>query len=690
MQAFCKFLITGLFLLNSFSGIARDVSPPEKGILDLRDYLFNEQSCFNLNGEWEFYWEKFVLPHELLSFNPPSPTLYGNVPSLWNDYSDEDISFTGTGYASYRLKILLPEGFNKIIGVDMPVFNTSVTVFFDGKKMYSCGRPGISEELSEAKYESSILFYRPVKDTMEILLHVSNFEHRRGGFCKSMKIGYPNIIVKAKQRYRLIENISHGMLLAFFLFFFFFYLFYRKDKITLAFSLVMAGVFIRMMNTDQYSINYVMDISWDWIIRLEYLGTFLAFGATLWYLHRLFPAKYMLWIVRINTCIVILAGIVILLFKVKIFSFTMLYFQTAIVLTMLYYLFACAWSIYKGDREKIFFLVGMVIFFGGLVNDFLVVNSMTALSNRYIVHFAIQIFVFIQAALIIRGWIRAYIEREKLMDEIAYINKNLEILVDERTLEVNRRNREIQRKNENIEAQNKDLNEALDFKSKVFNIIAHDLKSPVASLVQNSALLDYNLTKEESVRLLNSFRQLSRSALNLIDNLLYWGRSQGAQLSYNPELIDVKLVMEEVFKLFGEMVRHKNISLEWENRRNSIVFADKELLEITCRNLLSNAIKFTRKGGKIEVYIRPMSEEDKLLIMIRDNGIGITDDRLKDILDESEMVSTSGTEKEKGTGLGLKLCNELILVNKGELKIESKKGEGTTVSISLPTSIPLD
>ncbi|MFC2098462.1 sensor histidine kinase [Bacteroidota bacterium] len=688
MRALYKLLLSCLFLLGSLNGNAQEWSPAEKGILDLRNYQFNEHSQIKLNGEWEFYWEDFVMPQELHSANPPSPTLYAKVTGYWIDYSNEEITFPGTGYGSYRLRILLPEGFNQNIVIDMPVFDVAVRVYFDGQEMYTSGRPGTSEELSEAAYLPATIFHLPATDTMEILLHVSNFQHRRGGFWKSMQIGHPTMILKSKQRYRLIGNISLGMLLAFSLFFFFFYLFYRKDKVVLAFSLVLAGVFVRMMNTDLYPINYVMDISWEWIIRLEYIGTFFAFGAALWYFHRLFPARYMLWIVRINTIIVILAGIVILLFKVKVFSYTMLYFQPAVVAVMLYYLLACAWSIYKGDREKILFMAGMLVFLGGLVNDILVANSVTAISNSYIIHFALQFFVFIQAILIIRTWIRAYIEREKLLGEIAYINKNLETLVDQRTLEVNRRNREIQRKNVDIEARNKELNEALDFKNRVFSIIAHDLKSPVASLVQNSALLDYNLTKEENKRLLISFRELSSSALNLIDNLLYWGRSQGDQLTSHPELIDIAIVIENVLKLYSEMARQKDISLELEAKGKSTAFVDKELLEITFRNLLSNAIKFTGKGGRVTVSISDEAVDNMLFIIIKDNGMGIPEDRLEHILDAADMISTAGTEKEKGTGLGLRLCNELVHVNKGELKIESVEGEGTTVSFSLRVSEP--
>ena len=266
----------------------------------------------------------------------------------------------------------------------------------------------------------------------------------------------------------------------------------------------------------------------------------------------------------------------------------------------------------------------------------------------------------------------------------SYINKNLEALVDKRTLEIKRRNREIQEKNEHIEARNLELKEALDFKNRVFSIIAHDLKSPIASLVQNSVLLDYDLSGDKNKMLINAFRESSSSALNLIDNLLYWGRSQGNQLNYSPEIFDIKIVISEVFKLFKEMAGQKNISLNIESSGRAMVFADRELLHIVLRNLLSNAIKFTRQGGMVLVRAGEAENNKNLEIQIRDNGIGIPAEKLENIFGTSEMTSTAGTEKEKGSGLGLKLCYDLVLLNQGEIRMESSEGKGTTVYLILP------
>jgi signal transduction histidine kinase len=667
------------------AGNSQEWTLPEKGILDLRNYDFNEHWYLKLDGEWGFYWESFIEPALFAKDLAPEPTLFVNVPGYWSNYKHETLDFTGEGYATYRLRIILPADFTGDLGFDVPVFDAAFYLYLDNDLAWSNGKPGNSWANSEAAYDPGRLRYTPRGDTVQILIHVSNFHHRRGAFWRSMQIGHPDKLEKIEYRYRFISFLSLGFLLAFSLFFLFFFVFYRADKMILYFSLVLAGIFIRLMHTDLYPVNQLIDVPWSCLIRMEYVGSFLAFGAGLWYLHLLFPVRYMLPVSRVNTILVIISVLVITFFDVKVFAYTMLYFQPAVMLLLLYYLVVSIRRVFTGRPDEVIYLAALLILMAAFINDLWIANSQTAISKNYTTHFAIMVFVFMHAVMIIRNWIKAYREKEKLMKEIEYMNKNLEKLIDERTRELNMRNQEIQQKNENIEAQNTELKDALDFKNKVFSIIAHDLKSPIASLVQNSILLDFDLEAEKRNQLFTSFRELSSAALNLIDNLLYWGRSQGDQVSFNPESIEIRPVVEEVFALHKEMAGQKSISLDANYEGDTTAFADSELTEIILRNLVSNAIKFTKEGGNVRVTLTKDPENEHLLrIVVKDNGVGIPENRLKNLLGTKEMISTAGTLREKGTGLGLRLCYELVNLHNGDLRIESQKGRGTTVYITLP------
>jgi signal transduction histidine kinase len=109
-------------------------------------------------------------------------------------------------------------------------------------------------------------------------------------------------------------------------------------------------------------------------------------------------------------------------------------------------------------------------------------------------------------------------------------------------------------------------------------------------------------------------------------------------------------------------------------------------MDIILRNLVSNAIKFTPEGGTVQVSVAKDPENEHLMLLsVKDNGVGIPENRLKDLLGNKEMISTAGTSRETGTGLGLRLCYELVKLHNGDLRIESEKDKGTTVKINLPT-----
>ena len=672
--------LTPTFIANSNSNLVS-----EKGILDLREVEFDQVTVVNLNGEWEFYWNEFHYPSDFDSGKQPTPDCYGEVPSYWTSYDPDNCDISGQGYATYRLRILLPPNFREEIMFDIPVFDAAFDLYLDYYYAGGNGTPGNSKQDSEPGYSPFMINYTPVSDTLQIIVLVSNYQHRRGGFWKSMRMGHPEKLTRFGNRYEMISIISLGVLLSFSLFFFFFYILFREDKTLLFFSLALAGIFLRLMCTDTYTILSLTDISWEWMIRLEYLGSFFALLFGMWYLYSSYPSKILYQITNLNTIISVIFLLVILFFRVEIFSYSMFYFQPATMAFLLYYLYASGRNSIRGKKTDIIYFSGLVILLVALVNDILLANSETAISYKYISHFAVQVFVFLQSIMLILKWILAYKEKERLTGEIKYININLEKLVEERTGEVKTRNKEISMQNIKIASQNKKLQEALDFKNRVFSIIAHDLRSPVANLIQITELLKEDSFKSEDKEFRISANELAKSAGELIDNLLYWGRSQGDQIRNNPDSCDISGIVSEIYNVFSEMARQKSIKLKYISKGEKFAFCDRELILIVIRNLVSNALKFTLKNGTVSVTTSPHPDKkNMILILVKDTGIGIPEDKIEKLFDSDKLESMMGTANEKGTGLGLRLCQELVHLNKGTINVKSSLKTGTTFSISLP------
>ncbi|MDX1284981.1 MAG: ATP-binding protein, partial [Draconibacterium sp.] len=150
-----------------------------------------------------------------------------------------------------------------------------------------------------------------------------------------------------------------------------------------------------------------------------------------------------------------------------------------------------------------------------------------------------------------------------------------------------------------------------------------------------------------------------------------------------PEKIAINIIVAENFSLMNTSANEKEITLKNSLNENLEFFADYDMINTVMRNLISNAIKFTPEKGTIEIIERKVSDH-KIEIGISDSGIGIEAETLSKLFSTDSHISTSGTNNEAGTGLGLKLCKELIERNNGEIFIESEVGKGTTVWISLP------
>jgi len=653
-------------------------SGPVEGIFDLRDVDFDDRVVFTLNGEWEFYWNRFIQSEDFRTGAQPVYDCIGTVPAYWHSYSAGDRVYSDSGFASYRLQIILPRGYRDPLAFDVPVFDASFRLYLDGILYGGNGVAGTSSSTSDPGYKPLMITYLPVSDTMEIIIHVSNFHHRRGGFWKPMKMGSPEKLYRWDEWYRLISILTLGMLAAFSLFFFCFFILFRKDRNMLFFSIALAGIFARMISTDIYSILIVADINWSWLIRMEYISTFFALIFFMWYFQSLLPGRIGRLISILNTLCSSVCILIVLIFKVRIFAFTAVYLQYAVLVCLLYYTVLAGARMFKKDTAAITYLIGLIILTSAIINDILIANSQVSISGAYLLHFAVQIFVFLQAVLIIHKWIMAYKEIEALHQEIEYINRNLERLVAERTGEIDKQNKQIAH-------QNQQLQDALDVKNRVFSLISHDLKSPVTGLAQLFELFGEELTDQDRDNIVTSSRKLIRSALDLIDNLLYWGRSQTNKIQYTPEVNDLSPMIDDVFKLFEEMASQKSVNLEYRPGKNTRGFFDRVLIGIVLRNLISNAIKFNNEGGSVVVSASTHSDDTKRIkITVSDTGVGISKEKVDDFFKKQAIESTYGTANEKGIGLGLELSMDMIQINKGEMEIDSTPGKGTSVNLILP------
>ncbi|MEE4197827.1 MAG: PAS domain-containing sensor histidine kinase [Bacteroidales bacterium] len=234
------------------------------------------------------------------------------------------------------------------------------------------------------------------------------------------------------------------------------------------------------------------------------------------------------------------------------------------------------------------------------------------------------------------------------------------------------------------ESQNQ-LKELIATKDKFFSIIAHDLISPFNSILGLSDLIESNLN-ENNISILRKYNKIinssSKQTLNLLTNLLEWAKTQTGKIQFNPEPIELRREINEVINLCRISARQKQITIEQELPEQLPVFADKLMIHTVLRNLVSNAVKFTKPFGNIR--ISASQSEGQVVVQVDDNGIGIQKDHLEELFNIDSNCSKPGTRDEKGTGLGLLLCDEFIKMHQGKIGAESEIGKGSRFYISLP------
>lgn len=236
-----------------------------------------------------------------------------------------------------------------------------------------------------------------------------------------------------------------------------------------------------------------------------------------------------------------------------------------------------------------------------------------------------------------------------------------------------------------IVRQNEELRRTVNNRDKMYSVIAHDLRSPMASIrmVLNLAVnvVSREMVGDEIFSLLDKANRESEETHDLLDNLLKWTKSQTGRLNVVYQDIDLDDIVPGVVDIFHMIAEMKKINLQYiPSNEKLIVHGDNDMMKTIIRNFISNAIKFSSEGKGVEVFCT--REGDFARISVRDHGVGISPERVETIFHKGD--TTYGTSGEEGSGLGLQLCEDFARKNGGEAQVESVLGEGSTFSFTVP------
>jgi two-component system sensor histidine kinase/response regulator len=222
-------------------------------------------------------------------------------------------------------------------------------------------------------------------------------------------------------------------------------------------------------------------------------------------------------------------------------------------------------------------------------------------------------------------------------------------------------------------------------RDKLYSIIAHDIRSPLAGISQTIDAITNGFIEVGSdnfTELFNMLKKRTKETTTLLNNLLEWTKLHNENISLSPKTTAVLPILQECIQLFNGNALNKNISVTLNIPENTVAFFDEVSMHTCFRNIISNAIKFTPDNGFIKIDAENAGEFTA--VIIQDSGIGMSEKRVNEIFNQNMHYTSPGTKNEMGSGLGLFLVRDFIEQNKGKLKVESKEGVGTTFRIYLP------
>lgn len=238
---------------------------------------------------------------------------------------------------------------------------------------------------------------------------------------------------------------------------------------------------------------------------------------------------------------------------------------------------------------------------------------------------------------------------------------------------------------EELREKNAQLHHLNASKDKFFSIIAHDLRSPFTALIGLTQVLAENIERYTQAQLKSNLEKLQKSAervFSLLENLLTWSRIQRGLMEYTPDTLPLGDISAMICDVFMAAAEQKQIGLSCGIPRECKAHADDQMVMTIMRNLVSNALKFTPQGGNIRLSAADAG--NYVEIAVADSGVGIPPRALEKLFQIDEHHTTVGTAGEKGTGLGLILCHDLVKTNGGTMRVESEVGKGTTFRFTLP------
>lgn len=677
------FTLCCLALLLSCGNKRRPPIEARAGVLDLRENLqsttpawdFERDGTLELSGEWEIYWQQLLDPTDFQKTNALRPSALVRVPGRWNGREFNNVKVSGIGYATYRLKILLPgKSFiqNELMALRCRYQQTSYRIFWNGVAVAANGTVAPTKEAYKPEYRP-ITTKIPSTNTgeVEIIVQIANFAHRYGGFSIPLELGMAPTLTAYTRTRQLTEAFLLGAVFLMSAYFFGLFISRTQDPAPAWFAMCCLAIFFRILVTgDRLAMQIFPDGDWVILLRVEYLSFIVANLAGLMYLQKLFVRETSKIISKLILICIVLLGLPVIFLQPAFFTHTLLYAQILIIVTLVYAFFVSIRAILNRREGAQAIFLGFVLLSLTTIND--IIYNQLLIGPGYLAPYGIFALVLTHSVALSRRLAAAFGQTENLKE-------NLEIQVELRTIEL---------KEAITIAQ-----QATEAKSAFFAMMTHELRTPLNGIIGMSNILKLTELTDEQKKYLGIIHNSGSNLMSVINDILDFSLIDAGKLSLSKTEFSLAECLDEVMALGRALIKDKPVELTMAPFSPDFpakIIGDQARIKQTIINLVSNAVKFTERGY-VHVscsLLEKTGDTYRIEFSVEDTGIGISEKDQENLFKPYTQADQSIARRYGGTGLGLVISSRIVEAMGGKMLLNSVPGKGSCFFFSIPVEAP--
>ena len=657
--------------------IARD------GVLDLRQWNFDEEGVIPLNGEWSFYWQELLQPSDFRTRELPDRTGFILVPGRWNGYKVEDGAIPGSGFATFRLHIISNPG-DERFALKILDMATAYKLWINDRLVASNGRVGSNSEQSKPQYLPQVASFPIHSENTYLTLQVSNFDHKKGGVWEPIRFGKEDDIRKIRTGKLAFELFLAGSLMVMALYHLGLFVLRRSDRSTLYFSLVCFDVALRtLLVGERFFIWLFPGFNWELFQKMEYLTLYL--GCPLFYLF--VSALFKEVSKRLGSVVVgisMLFSLFTLVTPAVIFSHGVFYYQLLMLVLFLYAPYVLGKIIIRKREGAVLVALGISIFVATVIYEILAHNEMVY--SISLASVGLFVFIFIHSLMLSMRFSKAFALSEMLSEK-------LEQKVEERTRGLRQAHEEIVTANRKLKETQLQLvqSQKMEAMGTLAGGIAHEFNNILGTIIGYADML-INEVRSGSILKegLTAISQSGNRAAELVRQILTFSRADSQEMT--PILIQSSI--DDMLKVIRTTLPESiKMQVEIEEDCHPIM-ANKTQLSQILLNLSANAVHAMREeGGILRVELKEKHLREEALpegftagpyveLSVTDTGTGMSEAVKHRIFDPFYTTK----EVNEGTGLGLSIVHGIVKSHFGFIDVDSAPGKGTTFRICFPVT----